>query len=390
MSSEASAPARERPPDPGTLGPGWPPGFAEARHDRLALARLSCLRGSKPRDLFRLAWTVGSASAVVEAILDGRAGTDGDREWLPRIDPRQVLDMTAACGATFLANGDPDFPPELNDLQHDPPGWLFVRGRPLRPRAPRVAVVGSRSATPAGLEIARDLGRRLAGAGVAVVSGAAVGIDGASHRGALAALGPTVAVLGSGIDVFHPPSNRKLIGRIAAAGTVISEYPPGSEAHPMHFPARNRIVAALAQALVVVEGNAKSGSRISANHALDLGREVFVVPGPVTSPLSETPLELLRDGAVPIRGADDLLADLGVASRIAEEGPPEGLPDVSRRAYEALAGPCLPDAVARAAGLSIPEALEALLDLELRGMVRSSGGRYERRFHGVAEPGSTA
>lgn len=364
---------------PAEVGVGWPPGFAAAPQDRLALVRLSCLRGITPRGLFALAWAEGSAGACLKAIETGRAGSAADRTWAAEVDPNEVLGSTERCGASFLANGDPGFPDELNDLLADPPGWLFVRGRALRAGAPRVAIVGSRTCSAAGRDIAFDLGRRLAGAGVAVVSGAANGIDAASHRGALAAPGPTVAVLGSGIDVFYPPSKRGMLERIEAGGTIVSEYPPATAAEPHHFPARNRIIAALAEALVVVEGAKKSGSRISVDHALDLGREVFAVPGPVTSLLSETPLELIREGATMVRGADDLLADLGIAARVAVAAPPE-LPVAERRAYEALSAPALPDAIARHAGLSIPEAVSALLGLEFRGLVRVQGGRYERRL----------
>lgn len=366
---------------PAEVGPGWPPRFVRSQQDRMALLTLACLRGITPRRLYPLAWATGSAVACLEAIRLGGGGSELDRAWAGRIDPDEVQRATRACGATFLANGDEGFPGELNDLLHDPPGWLFVRGRPLRTGDLRVAVVGARRCSALGREVAHDIGRRLAGAGVAVVSGAAHGIDGASHQGALAAPGPTVAVLGSGIDVFHPPSNRELLGRIVAAGTVVSEYAPGTSANPWHFPARNRLVAALARALVVVEGAGRSGSRISVDHALDLGREVFAVPGPVTSPLSETPLELLREGATLIRGADDLLADLGVAERLAVEPPPD-LPEAERRAYAALGGASLPDAVARSASMSVPAAVEALLGLELRGLVRVVAGRYERTLAG--------
>lgn len=364
---------------PAEPGRGWPSRFGAEGEERRALAVLASLWGIAPRELRALAWEVGSATACVSEIRARRAGTDVDHEWIDRIDPDGVLAAVAATGAAFLAPHDPDYPRELEDLQHDPPGWLFVRGKPLRGRAFRVAVVGSRRCSALGREVAHDIGRRLAGAGVAVVSGAASGIDGAAHRGALDAPGPTVAVLGSGVDVAYPRGNRDLIERIASSSTVVSEYPPGSPAVPQHFPARNRIIAALARALVVVEGVARSGSRISVDHALDLGRDVFAVPGPVTSPLAETPLAFIREGATLIRGADDLLADLGVGKRLAAATPPD-LPDDQRRVLEAIDGPCLPDVVARQAGLSIPDAVTALLQLELRGLVRGSGGRYERRL----------
>ena len=184
-----------------------------------------------------------------------------------------------------------------------------------------MAIVGARRCSTLGGEVARDLGRRLGSAGVCVVSGAAYGIDASAHRGALDAGGRTIAVLGSGIDVGYPRSSADLIERIAQTGSVVSEYAPGVPAEPLRFPARNRIVVALASALVVVEGAALSGSRISVDHALDLGREVFAVPGPVTSPLAEVPLALIREGATMIRGADDLLDDLGLVAPVARRSP---------------------------------------------------------------------
>jgi len=248
-----------------------------------------------------------------------------------------------------------------------------------------VSVVGSRRCSALGREIAFELGRGLGAAGVCVVSGAAFGIDAAAHRGALAAGGRTIAVLGSGIDVCYPRASADLIEQIAVDGTVVSEYAPGTPAEPHRFPARNRIVAALSVGLVVVEGAGGSGSRISVDHALDLGRDVFAVPGPLTSPLSEVPLELIRDGATLIRGVDDLLLDLGIdAGAIDQPAPPVELGEDERRVWSALQSSSLPDAVARQTGMSIPDAVSTLIRLELRGLARNVGGRYERTFARVA------
>jgi DNA processing protein len=357
---------------------GWPSTFGTDADDRACVLALTGLQGITPGRLRRLAWEAGSAAGCVSAIRGGRAGSDRDRRRLDRWPPAEIADTLTTSGARLVVAGDPEYPEELADLQHDPPGWLFVRGGDVAPGRRRVAIVGARSASPLGREIAFDLGRRLAGAGLCVVSGAATGIDGSSHRGALSAPGHTVAVLGSGIDIAYPRSNASLIEQIAHHGTLISEYPPGMPALPYNFPARNRIIVALAEALVVVEGAGRSGSRISVDHALDLGRDVFAVPGPVTSPLSEVPLALLREGATPIRGADDLLADLGVA---AEPAPGAiDLPDAERAVLEVLAAPSTTDDVIGRSGLTTGQVAAAIIGLELRGLVRLVGGRYQRRL----------
>ena len=240
-----------------------------------------------------------------------------------------------------------------------------------------MAIVGARNCTAYGAEVAAAIGRGLAAAGVTVVSGGARGIDAAAHRGALDT-GRTVAVLGSGIDVAYPAGNRALLARVAEAGTVVSEYAPGVPAEPFRFPARNRIVAAMARATVVVEGAEGSGSKITVDHAHDCGREVLAVPGPVTSPLSGFPHELIRTGGPLVRDAADVLAELGLGEGGAAVAAPE-LPPGLARVLGALAGPPeAPEAVAARSGVSMSEVLTALLDLEIRGLVWRSGGRFER------------
>jgi DNA processing protein len=357
----------------------YPPAFASTETDRRALLSLSALSGLTARKLLALAAVEGPASACLAAVLEGRAGSRGDRAYVGQIDPEEIAARVAACNARVVAWGEAEYPPSLLDLA-DPPAVLYVRGRDLRSLRSPVAVVGSRRCSALGREVAVDIGRGLAAVGACVVSGAARGIDTGAHRGALDAAGTTAAVLGSGIDVLYPPGSRRLLEEIELAGAIVSEYPPGVHAEPFRFPARNRIVAGLARALVVVEGAGRSGSMISVDHALDLGRDVFAVPGPVTSPLSEVPLALIREGARMIRGADDLLEDLGFDDRPPSSGGPTELPRDEQQIYEGLMGPSLPDAVARAANVSIPDAVAALTRLELRGLVRNVGGRYERRL----------
>lgn len=355
---------------------GWPHGFGVGPAERRALLALATLHGLTPRRLHAHAWRVGTARGCLAAVRAATIGSDGDREHLERVDLDAVEAAVDACGARLVSPGDDEYLGCLLDLP-DPPAALFVRGLTLRADADRVSIVGSRKASALGLDVARDLGGALGGAGVWVVSGAARGIDAASHRGALAASGRTLAVLGSGIDVLYPSGSAELLARIQERGTVVSEYAPGVPPDGFRFPARNRLIAAFGRALVVVEGGERSGSMISVDHALDLGREVFAVPGPVTSPLSEVPLKLIRDGATMIRGAEDLLWDLGIASRLSVTLPPD-LREDEVRIWAALAGQALPDAVARSAGLPIPDAVSALIRLELRGLVRGVGGRYER------------
>jgi DNA processing protein len=338
---------------------------------------LACLRGILPRQLHVLAWREGTALGCLEAIRAGLAGSQADRERAAAIDPGRVEAATAACDARMLSPEDEEYPSALLDL-HDPPAALFVRGRSLGELAPRIAVVGARNCSPTGREVASEIGSGLGAAGVCVVSGAARGIDSASHQGSMRAGGTTIAVLGSGIDVAYPRGSRRMLEEILRVGSIVSEYAPGVPAEPFRFPARNRIVAALSEAVVVVEGVRKSGSVITAEHALDIGRQVLAVPGPVTSELAQAPLALIRDGATMIRGASDLLSDLGYDRPASVLGLPQGLSDTERRVLEELAGATMPSRLVDAVGLALPEVMTALVCLELRGLVRSVGGRFER------------
>src|SRR5207245_833382 len=190
--------------------------------------------------------------------------------------------------------------------------------------------------------------------------GGARGIDTASHQGALAVGGTTIAVLGCGIERAYPASNRRLLASIVESGCVVSEYPPGVAPEAFRFPARNRIVAALAEAVVVVEGAAGSGSLITADHALDLGRHISAVPGAVNNPLAEVPLALIRDGAAMIRGAADLLADLGrIDPAPGSGGVPSGLTVAEQEVFGCLFGPTLPEQVARTLGWQLSDAITA-------------------------------
>jgi DNA processing protein len=226
-------------------------------------------------------------------------------------EPAFLRDL-AELGYRWLARSDPAFPARLRSI-HDPPPGLFIRGAAsvaLLDR-PSVALVGARACSHYGASVAASLARELADAGVVVVSGLARGVDGAAHRGALKA-GTTVAVLGCGIDRDYPRTHAPLAAAIACEGLIVSEYAPGVEPAPWRFPARNRIVAGLTLATVVVEARERSGALITADLALDEGREVLAVPGEITSQLSRGTNHLLRLGAVPVTSAADVLRVLGV------------------------------------------------------------------------------
>ena len=297
----------------------------------------------------------------------------------------------AEAGCWGCCRHDPLFPVGLRDAP-DAPWALVGRGDPalLERLAPDgcVTVVGARRASTYGREVARDLGRELARSGLVVVSGLAFGIDACAHRGALES-GLTVAVLGCGADVSYPAAHRSLWRRIGESGLVLSELPPGTGAWRWSFPARNRIMAALAGMTVVVEAAERSGSLITADLAADLGRDLGAVPGPVGSRLSAGPHNLLAGGACLVRGAQDVLdAMLGPGARqIEQSGPP--LEPLQRNVLEALelgAETC--DAVAAGLRLAGGEAAAALADLESLGYVSCSlVGVYTRT---TLQPPSTS
>jgi DNA processing protein len=279
-------------------------------------------------------------------------------------------------GLRFVGRSDDGFPALLRAI-HDPPPGLFLRGSgdPDLLAQPSVAVVGARACSAYGTQVARSLAHELAAAGLVVVSGMARGIDGEAHRGALEAGGATVAVLGCGIDRDYPAAHSSLAQRIQEVGLIVSEYAPGVEPAPWRFPARNRLIAGLSQATVVVEARERSGALITADLALEEGREVFAVPGEITSALSAGTNGLLRLGATPVTTALDVLERFGLEP--SESEPEPTLDPGSKLVYEALRdGPASADELARATSLPAPALSMALTFLELRGLVVEGEGTY--------------
>lgn len=292
-------------------------------------------------------------------------------------DGSAYVDALAKRGFRWLPRRDAAFPPLLRAIHDAPPG-LFLRGEGavelLAHRA--VAIVGARACSPYGAQVARLLGRELARAGLIVVSGLARGVDGEAHRGALEAGGGTVAVLGCGIDRDYPAVHRDLARRIADSGLLVSEYAPGVEPAPWRFPARNRVIAGLAAAIVVVEARERSGALITADFALEEGREVFACPGEITSALSAGTNDLLRLGATPLTKVDDVLELFGLA---APPGTEADLTPDAATLFERLADAAADsDELVRATGLGAGAAAAALSELELAGLVASADGVYRR------------
>ncbi|MFL6138011.1 MAG: DNA-processing protein DprA [Frankiaceae bacterium] len=297
-------------------------------------------------------------------------------------------DVTSAValGARVVCPGDPDWPTPLDLLEPARPLCLWVRGAiELELATVRaVAVVGSRAATSYGTYVAGELGYGLAQQGWTVVSGGAYGIDGAAHRGALAADGLTIAVLACGIDIAYPRGHATLLERIAEQGVLVTEWPPGSSPYPHRFLSRNRLIAGLTTGTVVVEAAARSGARSTANCAAELGRQLMAVPGPVTSAMSVGCHEMLREGATCVRSAADVieaLAPMGEHLTEPQRGPDEPrdhLPPAQRRTLEAVpvhrARPAV--GISREAGIPLDEVRRALGTLEVTGFVERHEGGY--------------
>ena len=309
------------------------------------------------------------------------------------------------CGATVVTIGDPRYPQALREI-FDPPVLLFARGRVELLQTFSLGVVGTRRPTPYGLAVAERMSGDLAHAGLTIVSGMARGIDTAAHRGALSRAGGTIAVLGCGVDVVYPSENRKLAADIATGGLIVSEFPLGATAFPQNFPIRNRIISGISLGVLVVEGAQYSGSAITAKLAIDQGREVFAVPGNITSKLSWGPNLLIKQGARLVQDWNDVIAELPPESRrnlidrgrvqIIEEGgegavaSPGGgqasllreqaqeLGATARRALETLqvdAAIHLDDLLEKIEDTSPSELIAALFELEMLGLVKQLPGK---------------
>lgn len=400
---------------------------------------LSGARGLCPAALRLLLSAFGDVETLLAQPYPMLAGAAGEAiacavAAAAQADVRDARERTAAwCarpGNALVALDDPAYPSALLTM-HDPPALLYVTGQLESLHTPSVAVVGSRNATAQGADDAGSFARELAAAGFAVVSGLALGIDAAAHRGALQAKGVTIAVVGTGADLVYPAQHRALACEIAERGAIVSEWPLGTPARPAHFPQRNRLIAGMARGVLVIEAALRSGSLITARLANEMGRDVFAVPGSIHAPLSRGCHQLIKDGAKLTETPDDIFEEFGAArprreaanadgnggqrspqrsrqapvrpslskpahTRPSRASPPEPLPLFDAPLPAAPAERPLSDTAARLLDVlgHAPAALEilasrtemesatlqaALLELELRGHIAAlPGGRYVR------------
>lgn len=361
--------------------------------DRIAWLALRLVPDLGNRSVLRLINRFGSPRAVLDAEPKELATVEGLRgkaisalqrkEFLRH--PETEWETLQRKGVKLLALNDPEYPSNLSAIP-DPPAVLFVRGE-LQPRdLVAVAVVGSRAASPMGMIFTEKLSGELALNGVTIVSGFAVGIDSAAHRGALKAGGRTIAVLGCGLDIDYPYGQGGLRDEIAAAGALVSEFPLGTPPVAGHFPQRNRIISGLSLGVVVVEAAHRSGSLITARLALEQGREVFAVPGMAHHYRSVGPHRLLREGAKLVEGAEDVLEELRPLIRRSaappgepdeRETPVSGLePDELQALRELDGNPRHIDEIARSTQWPVGKVMAVLSNLELKGVARQLPGKY--------------
>jgi DNA processing protein len=348
-----------------------------------------------PQAIFRASRTeleaAGVSGSVAQSVVSGTTFDDAVAQ----------QEKMAETGAVAITLTDPRYPQRLREI-FDPPIILFARGRVELLQAISLGVVGTRRPTPYGLAVAERLSADLAHAGLTIVSGMARGIDTAAHKGALAGGGDTVAVLGCGADVIYPSENRKLAADLAVKGLIVSEFPMGAVAFPQNFPIRNRIIAGMSVGVLVVEGAQYSGSAITARLAMEQGREVFAVPGNITSKLSWAPNLLIKQGARLVQDWNDVVSELPVESRrhlidrgrekilgnqkaTGEPGQaslligtgPE-LSSTARRILESLpvdASVHLDDLLEKVEDTSTSELIATLFELEMLGLVKQMPGK---------------
>ena len=372
---------------------------------------LSSLYGVGPSSAMALLRHFGTPEGVFSASTEDYKNVEGlksaDIAGLRNKDLALAAERLEACariGCRVLTLQDADYPDRLRNI-YDPPVVLYVRGSlPAIDEEPVVAIVGTRRCTPYGLKAAEKIGHQLASRGLTVATGLAIGVDSAAARGALGAGGRVIGVIGSGLDVVYPPENEDLFAEVVSSGAILSEYPPGALAKAVHFPARNRIISGVSLGVAVIEAPKKSGALITAARALEQGRDVFALPGNIDARNCEGSNLLLREGAIPILSAEDIISEYedifpesilkdGAGARDPVKKEIDNTPEVEyidlgkilgdlagdeRLAAEAIGdGPKRADEIIECSGLTAQQALAALTMLEIKGYVVRLGSMWK-------------
>lgn len=355
---------------------------------------LSMVEGLGPRRLNSLISFLGSAEGVwlanekvlrsvpdippkvITALIDKRK----------KLNPDAEIEKLNKSGIKVISLDDSEYPPALRQI-FDPPKILYLRGNTEVLTKPMFAIVGARKASHYGLTVAEHIAGELAKVGLCIVSGMARGIDTSAHKGALGVGKPTVAVLGCGVDVVYPRENKGIMDKIIENGAVISEFPLGTAPMAGNFPQRNRVISGLAKGIMVVEAADKSGSLITADFALEQGRDVFAVPGQITNPLNKGAHRLIKQGAKLVEEARDVLEELGYdVSFLEQHGPKpeEDLTGNEKMIYNIISDvPISSETIIDKAGLSSSEVLSSLLMMEMKGVVKQLPGQCYVRYAGL-------
>ncbi len=356
-----------------------------AAGDTLAWLKIVLVPGVSYKAQRALLAQFASPQAVLAAPRDELARVAGQEgaDLLSRGPDQKIIDATLCWltqpGCRLLALGDADYPKALTDI-HDPPVVLYAEGRVELLSRPAFAIVGSRNATPQGLRDAQAFARTLSDAGLAIVSGLALGIDAAAHGGGLAGAASSIAVMGTGPDLIYPRRNRALARLLAAQGCLVSEFPIGSPPVAGNFPQRNRVISGLSRGVLVVEAALKSGSLNTARWALDQGRDVLAIPGSIHSPLSKGCHWLLKEGARLVESAEDVLAELGFTSPAqAKESNRDRVVEEDPVLEEMGYAPASVDQLAQRTKLDAAKLAAHLSRLEISGRIRAlPGGWFQR------------
>jgi len=357
----------------------------------LDLIALCAVPDLGPVTIRRLISTFGSPAEVFRASLRdlkavenvGEVRARSIKGFTGRDEIGRDVERLKEAGVKIVAQGSAGYPGSIAELGGDAPLVLYMKGDIIKEDRYALAIVGSRKSTHYGTAVTEKLSAELSEMGFTVVSGLARGVDTAAHRGSLGAGGRSIGVLGSGIDVPYPPENKGLIEKLAASGCVLTEFPPGMPPNRENFPRRNRLISGLSMGVLVVEADRKSGALITADYALEQGKEVFAVPGNINSPASQGPNQLIKRGAKPVTGAEDIVEELAPVLKgfikKQKERPRAELTDEERALCGVMSGePMHIDSVCRRCGMAAPKALAVLLGLELKGVVRQTEGK---KFH---------